>query len=89
MFDMDHKEIKLKLQEKEVEIAVWASLKKLQKLYQNEQNSKGYFTGITNKNKKIKVNYDCFKGVYPNKIDQGLGRGHIRQLKSILRQQKF
>ncbi|ETO18444.1 hypothetical protein RFI_18820, partial [Reticulomyxa filosa] len=86
--------VQLKLQKSEIDMAVWLSLQDLDKLLNRKEeiwnsDTQVAKSGFDCDNQEILVDLKWLCGTYPNKLSQGIARGHEWALKKVLEQEKF
>ena len=81
----EHSKIKIKLQDQEIDKAVWINLPYL--LESNEtinvdSEMLNCYTVLPGGTQKLDlISSECFEGVYPNMVKEGIGEGHLIALK--------
>ena len=90
MDNLDFNNMELKLQKEEVEIAIWINLNNINKIFNEKNiNNKLIATGVDVNNKKIEIDYKYLIGIYPNNLNQGIGRAHTRIIKQFAKENMF
>lgn len=75
---------KLKLCEIEVECAIWISSDILKDIINADQIKNSKLNGVKPNGDLIDIELQCFHGIYPNDIGQGIARGHLYGIKKLL-----